>query len=66
MNDIAYLMQKDEMLRNMVLQIESLPSLSGLYAEIIRELQSPNADINKTGHIISRDIGNDRQGLANC
>lgn len=48
---------KDEMLRNMVLQIESLPSLPGLYAEIINELQSPNADIKKTGHIISRDIG---------
>ncbi|MBI2472480.1 MAG: HDOD domain-containing protein [Planctomycetes bacterium] len=48
---------KNESLKNLVLQTGSLPSLSELYSEIIKELQSPNASMEKIGQIISKDIG---------
>lgn len=48
---------KDEALKKTVMQTESLPSLSNLYAEIIEALQSPSASIKKIGQIISKDLG---------
>jgi HD-like signal output (HDOD) protein len=48
---------KNELLKKLVLQTASLPSLSKLYTEIIHELQSPNASMEKIGQIISKDLG---------
>ncbi|MEK6622283.1 MAG: response regulator [Planctomycetota bacterium] len=48
---------KDESLKKLVLQIESLPSQSSLYTEIKEALQSPNISMGKIGQIIARDIG---------
>ncbi len=48
---------KDESLKKLVLQIESLPSQSGLYTEIREALQSPNISMGKIGQIIAGDIG---------
>ena len=44
-------------LQRIVSQMESLPSLPSLYAELIQELQSPDASIKKVGEIISLDLG---------
>lgn len=46
-----------ESLKKLVLQIESLPSQSSLYAEIKAALQSPNISMGKIGQIIARDVG---------
>ncbi len=48
---------KDESLRKLVLQMESLPSQSNLYIEIKEVLQSPSVSMEKIGQIISRDMG---------
>ncbi len=48
---------KDESLKRLVMQTESLPSLSNLYAEIMEALRSPNVSIKKIGQIISKDLG---------
>lgn len=48
---------KDESLKKLVLQIESLPSLSKLYTEILEALQSPNVSMEKVGQVISKDLG---------
>lgn len=48
---------KDESLKKLVLQIESLPSLSNLYIEILEVLQSPNVSMEKVGQVISKDLG---------
>ena len=48
---------KNELLRKVVLQIESLPSQSNLYEELKEALQSPYVSMEKIGKIISRDIG---------
>ncbi|MEP9409792.1 MAG: HDOD domain-containing protein [Candidatus Brocadia sp.] len=48
---------KDESLKKLVLQVESLPSLSKLYTEILEMLQSPDVSMEKLGDIISRDLG---------
>lgn len=48
---------KDESLKKLVLQIESLPSLSNLYLEILEVLQSPNVSMEKVGQIVSKDLG---------
>jgi len=37
--------------------MESLPSLPGMYAEIMTELQSPEASVARVARIVSRDIG---------
>jgi len=42
-------------LKGVISRLDSLPSLPALYAEIIEELQSPNASIQKIGQIIARD-----------
>jgi len=47
----------DEGLRLVVAQMESLPSLGSLYAEIMAELQSETASMARIGGIISQDIG---------
>jgi len=49
------LLNKDE-IRNIIIGIKNLPSLPTLYSEIIKEMQSPNASLNKIGDIISRDV----------
>jgi len=48
---------KDELLKKLVMQTGALPSLSNLYAEIIKTIQSPNVHMEKIGRIISKDIG---------
>jgi HD-like signal output (HDOD) protein/ActR/RegA family two-component response regulator len=47
----------DEKLGLLVSQMESLPSLPALYAEILEELQSPNASITRISEIVSQDPG---------
>jgi putative nucleotidyltransferase with HDIG domain len=47
----------DERLKLLISQMKSLPSLPWLYAEIIRESQSPDASIAKIAKIISEDPG---------
>lgn len=44
-------------LRKVVSQIESLPSLPSLYAEIMDEINSEEASIEKIGKIVSKDLG---------
>ena len=46
-----------ESLTQLVSRVHTLPSLPTLYRDIIEELQSPSASIQKVGQIISRDIG---------
>ena len=48
---------KDESLRKLVLQTESLPCLSDLYDEIVGLLKMPNVPMEKVGQIIAKDIG---------
>lgn len=48
---------QSESIKSLVAQIDSLPSLPSLYAEIMRELQSPDTSIQKVGKIISEDVG---------
>ncbi|MBI4643650.1 MAG: HDOD domain-containing protein [Deltaproteobacteria bacterium] len=47
----------DNALRLVVSQLDSLPSLPDLYAQIMKELQSEYSSIRKIGEIISKDIG---------
>ena len=47
----------DEALKCMISKMESLPSLPSLHAEIMEELRSPNATMQKIGNIISKDLG---------
>lgn len=44
-------------LKKIVSQIDSLPSLPALYVELVEELKSEDASIEKIGEIISKDIG---------
>ncbi len=48
---------KDESLRKLVLQTESLPSLSDSYEEIVGLLKMPDVPMEKVGQIIAKDIG---------
>jgi len=48
---------KDESLRKLVLQTESLPSLTDLYDEIVGLLKMPNVPMEKVGQVIAKDIG---------
>ncbi len=43
-------------LRQVVSQMQSLPSLPQLYLEIVKELRSPDASIKRVGAIISKDM----------
>ncbi len=47
----------NERLKLLISQMKSLPSLPWLYAEIMREAQSPNASIAQITEIISQDPG---------
>jgi HD-like signal output (HDOD) protein len=47
----------DPALRLVVARLESLPSLQGLYLELMHELQSETSSIARIGRIISQDIG---------
>jgi putative nucleotidyltransferase with HDIG domain len=44
-------------LKKMISQIDSLPSLPALYVELVEELKSEDASIQKVGEIIAKDIG---------
>lgn len=46
-----------ETLKSVVSRIDALPSLPSLYAEIVEELMSPNASIQKIGKVIAKDLG---------
>lgn len=48
---------EDANLKYLVSQMDALPSLPSLYFEMARELQSPEASIQKVGQIISQDPG---------
>ncbi len=47
----------DEGVKQVVSQIDSLPSLPTLYMEILQELESEYSSMQRVGGIISRDIG---------
>lgn len=47
----------DAALKQLISKIGALPSLPSLYAEITKELQSPNVSLQKIGLIISKDVG---------
>jgi len=47
----------NDALRQIVSQMQSLPSLPQLYAEIVEEVRSPDASIKKIGGIIRKDVG---------
>jgi HD-like signal output (HDOD) protein len=47
----------DEMLKQLVSQLKSLPSLPSLYLELMEELQSKNSSIQKVGQIVAKDVG---------
>ena len=48
---------ENDSLKQVISKIDSLPSLPSLYAEIMREIESNDATIQKIGVIISRDVG---------
>ena len=52
---LSGLLQSDSIKRT-VSQIDALPSLPAIYSEIMSELQSPDASIQKVGKIISKDV----------
>jgi len=47
---------KSENIRQVISQIDSLPSLPMLYLELLDELKSPDASIRRAGEIIERDV----------
>jgi HD-like signal output (HDOD) protein len=47
----------DEPLQKLISRMKNLPSLPALYREVIQELQSPKASVQKIGQIISMDLG---------
>jgi putative nucleotidyltransferase with HDIG domain len=46
----------DESIKNIISQIESLPSMPAIYTEIVMEMQSDDPAIKKVGEIISKDL----------
>ena len=48
---------EQESLKKVVSGIDSLPSLPALYIELVKELKSEDASIQKVGDIISKDLG---------
>ncbi len=44
-------------LRGMVAEMKSLPSLPGLYAEIIEAVQSSETPLAAIGEVIAKDVG---------
>ena len=47
----------DNTLRELASQMSSIPSLPKTYTEIVEELQSPEASIQRIGQIVSKDVG---------
>lgn len=47
----------NERLRRLVTQMETLPSLSSLYLDILDELRSPDPSARRVGDIIAQDLG---------
>jgi len=47
----------NEKMQGLISQLESLPCISSLYAQLMEEINSDDASINKIGEIISRDVG---------
>ncbi len=61
-NTIAHVCSLEGLLANekllgLITQLETLPSISFLYADLMAELQSENASIDRVAEIISRDVG---------
>ncbi|RME97901.1 MAG: HDOD domain-containing protein [Chloroflexi bacterium] len=50
-------MLNSESLKSLVAQLQTLPSLPGLFNELMSEIRSPNASIKRVGQIISQDMG---------
>ncbi|MCK4546250.1 MAG: HDOD domain-containing protein [Candidatus Eisenbacteria sp.] len=48
---------ENESLKGIVSRMDTLPSLPSLYAELMEELQSPEASTRRVGEIVSRDVG---------
>jgi HD-like signal output (HDOD) protein len=46
-----------EPLQKLISKMDALPSLPSLYTELMSELQSPDASLDRIGEIISKDIG---------
>ncbi len=46
-----------ESLKQVIAQVSTLPSPSGVYQELLTELQSPDASIRRVGQLISEDVG---------
>ncbi|MFH1410384.1 MAG: response regulator [Patescibacteria group bacterium] len=44
-------------IRRIISQMDSIPSLPSLYAEVMEAVQSPDASLNKVGRIIAKDMG---------
>jgi len=47
---------KDENLRRLVSQLETVPSIPGLYAEIVEKLQDPQVGADEIGEIVLKDL----------
>ncbi len=47
---------RNDSMKKTLKQIDSLPTMPAVYFEIIKELQSPEASIQKVGRIISKDV----------
>ncbi|MFH2001121.1 MAG: response regulator [Planctomycetota bacterium] len=47
----------DDKLKSLVSQMKTIPSMPALYVELIDELNSEDASIQKVGEIISKDVG---------
>lgn len=50
------ILRKDN-LQKLVARIKTIPSLPDLYLQVVQEMKSPNASVQRVGQIISKDIG---------
>lgn len=48
---------ENEALRELVSKLKTVPSMPNLYLDVMREIRSPDPNIEKVGHIIGRDAG---------
>ncbi|MFC1782994.1 HDOD domain-containing protein [Planctomycetota bacterium] len=48
---------KNDKILGLISELESLPSLSTLYTELMEQLHSDNASVEAVGEIVSRDVG---------
>lgn len=47
----------DRNLKQLISQMETLPSLPGLYTQLMEEVNSPDASLQRVGEIIAQDVG---------